>query len=427
MKLPNQKLAQINSLLSGLDQFKSLVFSLSQNDTIDAADRQKLAEYFEWLRHAPIKSFDFDWDSGKTKIVAESTVEYGNKKENKDKLFELWEYVSEYLPNKYFNDGAYRTAGHFIDQKLNQAKVYSQEKEGQLLENQNQDQIDFQVHKHDFTYIKLSPPEDKLMKAILMLLHVKSNLNLESENYYTGNGDLLLAEDGYRLPHLKLKPIDLYRAYTGKDVSKDISGAEIAHVKKVLFELEKQMFRVTYRRVIKKEEKGKEKEVVQLVTMNKPLFKVISFLELTKEEEQLLEAGQYSIRDLKEELILALNPIFIDQIKTKYIEFPFNITKRIEDAAGGPKKVTEAISLLIDYLLREKSSKRFRCEIDYDNLMLTLGLQRLVDRGEKSRARTKVEEGIKVAETIGLLEQTEYMEGSKKQEKLIFHINPKFK
>jgi len=260
-----------------------------------------------------------------------------------------------------------------------------------------------------------------------MLLHVKSNLNLESENYYTGNGDLLLAEDGYRLPHLKLKPIDLYRAYTGKDVSKDISGAEIAHVKKVLFELEKQMFRVTYRRVIKKEEKGKEKEVVQLVTMNKPLFKVISFLELTKEEEQLLEAGQYSIRDLKEELILALNPIFIDQIKTKYIEFPFNITKRIEDAAGGPKKVTEAISLLIDYLLREKSSKRFRCEIDYDNLMLTLGLQRLVDRGEKSRARTKVEEGIKVAETIGLLEQTEYMEGSKKQEKLIFHINPKFK
>ena len=187
------------------------------------------------------------------------------------------------------------------------------------------------------------------------------------------------------------------------------------------------MFKVTYRRVIKKEEKGKEKEIVQLVSMNKPLLKVISFLELTKEEEQLLEDGQDSIRELKEELILALNPIFIDQIKTKYIEFPFNITKRIEEAAGGPKKVTEAMNLLVDYLLREKSSKRFRCEIDYDNLMLTIGLQRLVDRGEKSRARQKIEEAVKVAQNIGLLEQIDYIEGSKKQEKIIFHINSKFK
>lgn len=425
MKIPGHKLSQINSLLSGVDQFKSLVFSLSQNETIEEADRNRLTEYLEWMRHAPIKSFEYDWDSGKTKIFAEATVEYKNKKDTKDKLHEIWEYVSEYIPTKYFNGGAYRTAGHFIDQKLNQAKVYNQNS-GEMTAD-NQDHVDFQVHKHDFTYIKLSPPEDKLIKAIMMLLHQKSVLNLESEHYYTGNGEVLLTEDdGYRLPHLKLRPIDLYKTYTGKE-AKEISGAEITHVKKVLFELEKQMFKVTYRRVIKKEEKGKEKEIVQLVSMNKPLFKVISFLELTKEEEQLLEEGQESIRELKEELILALNPIFIDQIKTKYIEFPFNITKRIEEAAGGPKKVTEAMNLLVDYLLREKSSKRFRCEIDYDNLMLTIGLQRLVDRGEKSRARQKIEEAVKVAQSIGLLEQIDYLEGSKKQEKIIFHINSKFK
>ena len=40
MKLPNQKLYQINSLLPGLDQFKSLLFSLSQNKNIDDEDRE---------------------------------------------------------------------------------------------------------------------------------------------------------------------------------------------------------------------------------------------------------------------------------------------------------------------------------------------------------------------------------------------------
>ena len=60
MKIPNHKLSQINSLLSGLDQFKSLVFSLSQNEAIEEPDRNRLTEYFEWMRHAPIKNFEYD-------------------------------------------------------------------------------------------------------------------------------------------------------------------------------------------------------------------------------------------------------------------------------------------------------------------------------------------------------------------------------
>lgn len=423
MKLPNQKLYQINGLLSGLTQFKSLLFSLSQNKTIEEEDRQKLTTYLEWLSNAPVKSFDYNWDSGNVKIVAESTPEYGNKKDVKNTLHEIWSYVYDDILNKYSKKEAYRASGHFIDQKLNQAKVVKQEKSNS---KQLDQVVDFQIHKHDFTYIKLTPPEEKLLRAIMMLLHLHSDLNLASENYYTGNGELLLAEEGYRLPHLKLKPIDLYKAYTGKEAN-GISGAEIQHVKRILFELEKQLFKVTYRRVIKKKEKGKEKEMVQLVTINKPLFKVVSFMELTKEEELLLEAGKETIRELKEELILALNPIFIDQIKTKYIEFPFDITKRIEQAAGSPKRVTEAMNLLIDYLLREKSSKRFRCEIDYKHLMLTVGLNRLLKRGEKSRAKKKVEEAIVIAKNIGLLEKSELTTGSKKQEKVIFYINPQFK
>ena len=196
-------------------------------------------------------SFDYNWESGKIKIVAEDSPEYGNKKEVKKQVKEIWQYITEDVVEKYSKKEAFRASGHFIDQMLNLGKAVRHAKK----KGEKEELVDFQVHKHDFTYIKLNPSEEKLMRAILILLHLNSDLNLESEDYYAGNGELLLAEEGYRLPHLKLRPIDLYKAYTGKE-STEISGAEIQHIKKVVFNLEKQLFKVTYRRVVKKKEKG---------------------------------------------------------------------------------------------------------------------------------------------------------------------------
>lgn len=434
MKSPKDKLYQINNLLnSGLDQLKSTVFGLAQNELIDENDKKKLEEYLNWLSEAPIKSFDFDWETEKPKITLDPTAK-SKKREIESKVLELCKFVYDYILNKYLQKTAYRASGHFIDQKLNLGKIAKQEA---ALKKQDGDQLpplsgqqqamDFKLHKHDFTNIRLSPPEEKLMRAILMLLHLNSDLNLESEDYYAGNGELIIAEEGFRLPHLKIRPIDLYKAYTGKSNSQSISGAEIQHIKKILFDLEKQHFEVTYRRVVKKQVGQQEVERVQLVTMNKPLFKVISFLEISREEEKRLEAGDDSVRELREELILALNPIFIDQIKTKYVEFPIDISRRIEEASGGAKKVAEAMNLLVDYLLREKSSKRYEAEIEYDNLVCTLGLSRLIERGEKARARQKVDEAIHVAQAIGLLLAARFVDGAKLQSKVVFSIAQEFK
>lgn len=427
MKFPKDKFYQINNLLnSGLDQLKSTVFGLSQNEIIDETDRKKLEDYLQWIGEAPIKSFDYNWETEKPQVTLVPGTKV-KKKEIDDKITELCDFVYNYILNKYLQKGAYRASGHFIDQKLNQGKVAKQEKtEVDSLVGQQQT-IDFKLHKHDFTSISLSPPEEKLIRAILMLLHINSDLNFESEDYYAGNGELILAEEGFRLPHLKVRPIDLYKAYTGKSSSQNISGAEIQHIKKILFDLEKQQFEVTYRRVVKKQVGQQEVERVQLVTMNKPLFKVISFLEISREEETRLDAGDNSVRTLREELILALNPIFIDQIKTKYVEFPMDISRRLEEASGGAKKVTEAMNLLTDYLLREKSSKRYESEIEYENLVRTLGLSRLVERGEKARTRQKVDEAIGVAKSIGLLDAVKFVDGAKLQSKVVFTINQEFK
>jgi len=437
MKFPQDKFQRINNLINtntGLEQFKGMLFSLSQNDIIDQKDRTKLNEYLAWISTAPIKVLEQDWEKEKPRIVINARPAK-KRKEIEAQVLSIWQFVYDYILNKYSEEGHYRASGHFIDQKLNKGKVIRQKKQQQQLDLElteaaqsvSSQVVDFKLHKHDFTSIQLSPPQEKLIRSVLMLLHLHSSLDLDNENYYAGNGDNLYAEEGNRLPHLKVRPIDLYKAYTGKNNSKNISGAEIRHIKKVLFELEKQHFQVTYRRVVKKQVKQQEVERVQLVTMNKPLFKVISFLEITKEEEQKMEAGDDSIRELREELILALNPIFIDQIKTKYVEFPMNITRRVESASGGAKKVTEAINLLIDYLLREKSSKRYECEIDFKNLALTLGLERLINRGEKTRARKKIDSAIHVAQSIGLLDKVMEEIGAKRQHKIIFHINPNFK
>lgn len=430
MKSHKDKFHQINSLFNtGLDQLKATLSGLTQNEIIDEGDRKRLNEYMQWLSEAPIKTFDYNWEIEKASITLwDDKAKRSEKKAVEDRINELCHFVYDFILGKYLQKGAYRASGHFIDQKLNQGKIAKQEEEQAKSSNVGvQQTIDFKLHKHDFTNIRLSSPEEKLIRAILMLLHINSDLNLESEDYYAGNGELILAEEGFRLPHLKIRPIDLYKAYTGKTSSKSISGAEIQHIKKVLFDLEKQQFEVTYRRVVKKQVGQQEVERVQLVSMNKPLFKVISFMEISREEEKRLEAGDQSVRELREELILALNPIFIDQIKTKYVEFPMDITRRLEDASGGAKKVSESMNLLVDYLLREKSSKRYEFEIEYEHLLRTLGLQRLLERGEKARARQKVDEAIQVAKSIGLLESYKEVDGAKLQSKVVFTINPNFK
>ena len=81
-----------------------------------------------------------------------------------------------------------------------------------------------------------------------------------------------------------------------------------------------------------------------------------------------------------------MNPIFRDQIDTKYIEFPEDMQKRLVIAAGGHKKVTASMQILLEYLLREISASRYSPQINEDKLPYMLGLEKYVKQNRKKAA-----------------------------------------
>lgn len=350
-------------------------------------------------------------------VVAENQTLYGKFSDL------LGKFVQQSLPKMLF-----RASGHFVDQKLNalkQVPTKSKKKEPKNLPTSS----DFKLVEKDYLgSIVLTPHEDKLLRTILSLLHLNSSLDIEHESYYTGNApDIQLqASDNFQrsVAALRIKPIDLYKSYTNK-AAKDISGKEIENVRNILHKLATRNVQITYKRIIKKIVKGKETEVVQRIETDSPLLRIIKFYELSKAEDSKLDKGDKEIAQKREELLLAINPVFIDQIKTKYVEYPFDITQRIETAAGGLHKVTQAMNLLVDYLLREKSSKRYECEIRYDNLVVTLGLSEKMKK-DKKRAIASIERAIEVCKHIELLHDAQISQGIQ-GDVLNFRINEHFK
>jgi len=169
MKFPQDKFQRINNLINtntGLEQFKGMLFSLSQNDIIDQKDRTKLNEYLSWISTAPIKVLEQDWEREKLRIVINAKPAK-KRKEIEAQVLSIWQFVYDYILNKYSEEGHYRASGHFIDQKLNKAKVSRQIKQQQQLDLElteasqsvSSQVVDFKLHKHDFTSIQLTPPQ----------------------------------------------------------------------------------------------------------------------------------------------------------------------------------------------------------------------------------------------------------------------------
>ncbi|MEG1542838.1 MAG: hypothetical protein RR302_04595 [Victivallaceae bacterium] len=93
---------------------------------------------------------------------------------------------------------------------------------------------------------------------------------------------------------------------------------------------------------IKKIKNGKD--LTDRIEDFQSLIKIILFMpDLTLEEKERLDKGDNSIRDAKGEIVIALNPIFTDQIDTKFIEFPIDTNRRLVIAAGGHNKVTASV------------------------------------------------------------------------------------
>lgn len=324
----------------------------------------------------------------------------------------------------------YRQSGHLIDAKLKHSKPNQEITIFDIISPETKQKIEESKIEVKAEGIKLTPTENKLIHALNRILHEKSqNKNSKKEDFYSGNAPSQIVPYGHNREQqaavLKFKPSELYKAYMGKD---EYSGADIAFINSTMHQLESKKVLIKYDR-IKKTKKGKKEEILtDRIEDFQSLIKILVFIpDLTEEEKARLDKGEQSIREARGEIVIALNPIFTDQIDTKFIEFPMDTNRRLVIAAGGHKKVTASMQTLMEWMLRDLSAKRYKTEINEENLPYVLGLEKYVKQKRKKLLQERMSKDIQAITNLGLIIKSEKQPNATGGFKWIFHLNKNYK
>lgn len=317
----------------------------------------------------------------------------------------------------------FRKAGHALDEMLKRI-----EKSGPPagLKQETELQIKTSGVERSSIYegIRLTSAEHKLVDGLSLLLHQKSqNEHPDKEDYYSGNGEQISLQWGAIVdeknnpvysttPQLKVSLYELAKAYKGEG---EIGGKDVSNVYTILLELSKKPFLIRHTETTWKSNGGRTERSVE------------SFRPLIRLEEKFSEVN-YDFNNVetsrREELLITLSPLFIRQIDTKYVEYPSDITARTVKAYG-KGDIPRSTYLLREYLMNERSYKRFNPEIDQKNLHTKLCAD-WVQLGMKKRVLDYVDRAIRTMQSLGLLKDCELVEGAKGQLKYVFHINEKW-
>ncbi len=331
-----------------------------------------------------------------------------------------------------------RASGHYWDNKLRYSAPDKNGHQLTLFDVLEKEPTKEKLAKSSYIVsnmgINLAPAENKLVSALIKLLNDKSNIqNSKLENYYKGNADHPSLVKNYggtgidvTAPVIKFKPAELYKAYLD---GHDYSGSEIKYIKNMVDELARRNFLISYERKRKVVRGGKEEILTDLIEDFQPLFKIIRYTpDLNEEELDSYKKNRQSSEkfEQKGEYLLALNPIFVDQIDQKYVEFPRDIEKRTNEAAGGAKKVTEADIALRDWILRELSNGRTYFEINEEKLPYTLKLNTYIRDCRKKLIKERIDRAIQVAKNLGILDKVVTEINRSGQPKLCFYLKNPF-
>lgn len=322
-----------------------------------------------------------------------------------------------------------RLSGHLVDEKLK----YKTQETPSLFDSlmpETKQKIEDSKIEVKAEGIKLTPPENKLILALNSILHEKSqNRNPKADDFYSGNLPYQIVPYGIdqekKAAVLKFKPAELYKAYMCKE---DYSGADVQYINNVLQQLESKKVLIKYDRV-KKINNGKKIETLtDRIEDFQSLIKIISFIpDLTIEEKEMLDKGDSSIRESKGEMVIALNPIFTDQIDTKFIELPADTNRRLVIAAGGHNKVTSSMHALMEWMLRDLSAGRTKSEFNEEKLPYMLGLENYIKQGRKKILNDRIAKDIQAMLNLGILLEVSKQPNITGGMKWVFHLNAEYK
>ncbi len=316
--------------------------------------------------------------------------------------------------------GTFRVSGHYIDQKLKNTKSDNIERLFDTLSPQVRDSI--QGIKVLVQGIRLDPFEDRVLNAIIKLLNLKSGKDLQGnlpavQNLYGGTMT--------SYPKLRITPHELYTEVSG---TKNYSGKEIQNIKAVLMRLQEKKFLIMYQRHRKEVRQNKIVEVIDVIQEYQSLFRIISYYEgLTKTELSQLADEESDVSSTKGEAIFLLNPVFVDQIDTKFIEYPEDVNLQTAIAMGGPNKLTAAMTQLRDYIMRiisgNRNSRNSKHIIDKETLIDLLGLSEIAKEGRAKRVKNRIDEAIELCYKMSLITAHKEIVGKKGQQQIEFAIN----
>lgn len=267
--------------------------------------------------------------------------------------------------------------------------------------------------------VDLTTSEHKIVISLGKLLEAKSQTdNPEDPTYYTGNAGGVEVKTGSKeapgeitiAPRIYCSLYELAKEYKGGD---NPSGRDIDNVERILDTLREKKFQFNYKQIIK----GKKGTEIRTVKGARHLLYVDIATKEVKTDSKTQETRFK---------IITLNPIYRDQIAGKFVLYPGDYIKRVEDAWGN-RNPSPIVFNLANYLnhIRSANSKNKNDTIEhriyFSNLYRKLDPKTL-DQGKRGRVEGYTEKAIEVCKNIKLLKEVEETTGKTGEKMYVFQI-----
>lgn len=284
-----------------------------------------------------------------------------------------------------------REGRHFTGQKFQ--KDASDLKQFLLSEGKALDADELQ-RAVEVTGLNFSAPQLRAAAAIYNLLDstdFKGNVTPEPEREYKAS------HFRGQLPRLQFTPAEFLRLY---GIKRKRDGGLDCHEAETAFEALKsfkQPFRIVYRKPASY--KNGEPAAYHTVVVEQGLISSLDDYGILQKTDSV-QVVHRDVRDKIKHITIALSPLWVDEITSWYLRRPVTLYQEIRDFHHG-HRFSDAVYLFADFLLSLDFSP---IRIYVDTLERRLWLDRHRKQGQPGRARTAVEDALKTALHVRLLE-----------------------
>lgn len=314
----------------------------------------------------------------------------------------------------------FKKSGHLVDQILKVApREYSTLDLFSELSEETRTEIEkenLEITRELFSGVNLTASEMKIQDTFSILLSQQSQTEEpEKPNYYTGiegkKQDSFLGGKGAIAPSIEFSLYTIAKEFKG---GKTPTGKDLENVKNILQELEKKKFLIKHKEIYSKKGGGK-------TTIERQGYRALFYLDkitLTQEDKNGRQINK------AETMVVVLNPIYRQQIESKYILQPLDIIQQLTIANGSPN-IPLATYNLKEYLFRELSSKHYECKITARKLYETLE-PKLMKVPRMKQAQENTTRAINTMISLGLLEKYEIGKSQIGETMFTFYLNKSY-